>query len=85
MTLESIEFFVSLADVENFDLLITTAGQEPVAINGVPPNLVNGRVMGMLFIDISPTLSRIPNLDVGVLTTSQDKRLSGMPVTRLDV
>ena len=73
MTLKAVEFFVSFANIENFDLLISTTGQEPVAIDRVPSNLVNGSVMSMLFVDVAATLSWIPNLNIRVLTARQNE------------
>ena len=81
MSLKAVEFAVALPDVEHLDLVVTATCQEPVPIDGVPADLVNGRIVRMYLIHTSAALPRIPNLDVLVFATGQDERLGRVPVT----
>ena len=64
MSLKAVEFAVTLADVEHLDLVVTATCQEPVAIDGVPADLVDRRIVSVYLIHTSAALPRIPNLDV---------------------
>jgi len=85
MALEAIELSVHFADIKDLNLMITTTGKEPVAVDRVPLDLVDRRVMCMDLVDKSSALPRIPYLDVLVLATGQDKRLEWVPVAGFDV
>ena len=69
MSLKAVEFAVTLTDVEHLDLVITATCQEPVPIDGIPADLVDGRIVSMYLIHTSAALPRIPNLDVLVFTS----------------
>ena len=73
MPFKAIELAVHLADIEHFNLVITTACQEPVAVDWVPPNLVNGCIVRMYLVYTSSTLPRIPDLDVLILAARQNQ------------
>ena len=69
MSLKAVEFAVALTDVEHLDLVVTATCQEPVPIDGIPADLVDGRIVSMYLIHTSAALPRIPNLDVLVFTS----------------
>ena len=52
-----------------FDLVVTATCQEPVPIDGIPADLVDGRIVSMYLTHISAALPRIPNLDVLVFAS----------------
>mmetsp|Transcript_23590 Transcript_23590/g.31642 ORF Transcript_23590/g.31642 Transcript_23590/m.31642 type:complete len:133 (-) Transcript_23590:497-895(-) len=83
--LEAVELTVALAYIEDFNFVVATAGQEPVAIDGVPAHLIDGRVVRMDFVHVATARSRVPNLNVLVLAAREDERLGRVPVTRLDI
>ena len=69
MSLKAVEFAVALTDVEHLDLVVTATCQEPVPIDGIPADLVDGRIVSMYLTHISAALPRIPNLDVLVFAS----------------
>ena len=73
MALKTIELSVHFADVKDLNLVITTSGKEPVSIDRVPLYLVDRSVVSMDLVDKTSALTRIPDLDVLVLTTGQDE------------
>ena len=45
LAFEAVDLIIGLSNIEDFDSLILTAGDEPVAIDWVPSDLVNCIVM----------------------------------------
>ena len=73
VALETVELAFELTDVKDFDLLVATASQEPVSIDGVPAHLVNRRVVSMNLVDSFPSASWIPYLDVLIFASSENE------------
>ena len=83
--LEAIEFRAELTNVKYLDLVVTTACQEPVAIDRVPAYLVDGRIVCVDLVNVPTSETRVPNLNILVFAASQDERLGRVPVTRLEI
>lgn len=62
MALKTIKLFVGAANVENFDLLVPTARQKPISIDGVPAHLTDCVVVSWNRVHAAAALSRVPNL-----------------------
>lgn len=73
MSLEAVKLAFKLTNVKDFDLLIATASQEPVPIDGVPSHLVNSRVVRMNLVDSFASASWIPYLDVLIFAASENE------------
>ena len=73
MSLEAVELAFELTDVKHFDLLVATASQEPVTIDGVPAHLVNSRVVRMNLVDSFASAPWIPYLDVLIFAACENE------------
>ena len=82
LSLEAVDLIVSLSDVEDFDSLVFAACDEPVAIDGIPSHLVDCVVVRGYVLENFAACTRVPNLDVVILTAGEDQRLGRVPVAR---
>lgn len=73
VALEAIELCVHLTDIKHLDFVIAATRQEPIAIDWVPSDLVNRRVVSMDLINMLSALPWIPDLHVLVLTARQNQ------------
>ena len=83
--LEAINFAISLPHIEDLDLLILAACQEPVAVDRVPPDLVDSRVMCRYCVHSFSASARVPNFHLSIFASIQEQGLCWVPVARLDV
>ena len=72
LSLKAIDLIVSLSDVKDFDSLVLAACDEPVAVDGVPSYLVDCVVVRGDVLENLASSSRVPNLDVVILTAGED-------------
>lgn len=72
MALEAIELCVSFTDIEYFELVVSTSGQEPVSIDWVPADNIHLIVVGLDLIHSFALHPGIKHFDIVVFTTSQD-------------
>ena len=72
MPLKTVELAVKLTYVPNFDLLVATSCQEPVAVDWIPTNLVDCRIVSMDLIYTLTSSARIPDFDVLILAASEN-------------
>ena len=72
LSLKAVDLIVSLSDVKDFDSLVLAACDEPVAVDGVPSYLVDCVVVRGDVLENLASSSRVPNLDVVILTAGED-------------
>lgn len=85
MLLKTVDFFLCLADVKKLNLLIATAGEEPVSVYRVPPGLGHLVVVGLNGVHALASRSGVPNLDIVVFAASNAQRLERVPLAGFDV
>jgi len=82
---EAVKLLLRLANIIYFDLMVSGASEEPIAIDRVPPCLCHCVIMCLNCVDSFAAGPRIPHLHIIILTTCDDQWLKGMPVACFNV
>jgi hypothetical protein len=79
MSFKRLNLCVHFTYIEQFNLVILGACQEPHAVNWVPADLVDSIIMCLVQGDYLAT-PRVPDSNMLVLTARKNKRLRGVPI-----